>query len=110
MKTELRRMLGVAVACIALLPLTMSASGENKPEVLIARGDSDARKGDYDKAIADYTEALRLEPKNAAAFAKRAWSYARKDDYDKAFADCTEALRLEPKLVLAYSNRGLCYA
>jgi tetratricopeptide (TPR) repeat protein len=110
MKTEVRRMLGAAVACLALLPLTASGSSQQKPEALIAQGDAYARKGEYGKAIADYTEAIRLEPKNAVVYAKRSWSYARKGDFDRAFADCAEALRLDPKLALAYSNRGLCHA
>jgi len=67
MKTEVRRMLGVAVTCMGLLPLTVSCYSQKKAEAVDAfeRGDSYAEKGDYDKAIADYTEAIRLDPKYA---------------------------------------------
>ena len=57
-----------------------------------------AKKGDYDKAIADYTEAIRLDPKNAEAYCNRGHAYEEKGDYDKAIADCTEAIRLDPKV------------
>ena len=92
MKTEVRRMLGVAVAFMGLLPLTVSGCSQKKAEAVDAfkRGISYAKKGDYDKAIADYTEAIRLDPKDAAAYYNRGTSYAHKGDYDKAIADYTE--------------------
>ena len=49
-----------------------------------------------DKAIADYTEAIRLNPKDAAAHCDRGRAYADKGDLDKANADYTEAIRLDP--------------
>jgi hypothetical protein len=72
MKMEVRRGLGEALACMALLPLTVFGSSQIKAEALIARGDPCAGKGDYDKAIAEYTEDLRLEPKNATFHSFRA--------------------------------------
>jgi tetratricopeptide (TPR) repeat protein len=66
-------------------------------------------KGEYDKAIADFTEAIRLDPKYALAYANRGAAYVNKGDSDKAIADCTEAIRLDPKYALAYANRGAAY-
>jgi Flp pilus assembly protein TadD len=48
-------------------------------------------KRDYDKAIADYSQALRIEPKNARAYALQAGSLIRKGDDKKAEADLTRA-------------------
>jgi len=62
---------------------------------------------DYDKAISDFTEAIRLDPKFDAYF-HRGVAYAEKGDHDKAISDYTEAIRLEPNDV-AYYNRGLMY-
>ena len=41
-------------------------------------------QGDYDNAIADYTEAIRLEPKHAKAYYSRGRAYGQKDDYVNA--------------------------
>ena len=54
-------------------------------------------KKEYDKAIADYTEAIRLDPKNARAYTNRG-GLGRQEEYDKAIADFTEAIRLDPKM------------
>jgi lipoprotein NlpI len=66
-------------------------------------------KGDYDRAIADATEAIRLDPKFALAYASRAGGYLDKGDYDRAIADATEAIRLDAKTAFAYVNRAGAY-
>ena len=48
-----------------------------------------------DKAIADYTEAICLDPACAKAYRNRTNAYVHRKDYDRAIADFTEALRLD---------------
>jgi tetratricopeptide (TPR) repeat protein len=64
------------------------------------------RKGDTDRAIADYNEGVRLNPKYAVAFYNRGNAYSRKGDTDRAIADYSEAIRLYPKYALAFCWRG----
>ena len=59
------------------------------------------KKGDHDKAIADFTEAIRLNPKDAEAYYSRGGAYGEKGDYDKAIADFTEAIRLNPQCAVS---------
>ena len=66
-----------------------------------------ASKGDFQKAIADHTEAIRLNPKCHLAYCSRAFEYYKKGDYDKTIADCSEAVRLSPKCADAYYYRAL---
>ena len=63
------------------------------------------KKGDHDKAIADFTEAIRLNPNDAEAYYSRGCEYFEKGDHDRAIADFTEAIRLNPKL--RHENRIL---
>jgi tetratricopeptide (TPR) repeat protein len=63
-------------------------------------------KGELDIAIADFSEAIRLDPNNAAFYTNRGWALLGKKEYDKAIADCNEAIRLDPKNAAAYTNRG----
>ena len=54
------------------------------------------QKGDYDRAIADYNESIRLDPIYALAYRNRASLYIKKGDYNRAMADLNEAIRLDP--------------
>src|SRR5207249_1914 len=46
---------------------------------------------------ADYTEAIRLDPKRAPAYAGRGHAWYRKGEYAKAVEDYERALKLDPK-------------
>jgi tetratricopeptide (TPR) repeat protein len=59
-------------------------------------------KKDFDRAIADFTEALRLDPGYVPALLHRASCYAHKGDLNKAIGDCTEVVRLDDKNAKAY--------
>ncbi len=61
-----------------------------------------------DKAIADFTDSLRIEP-NAVVYANRANLYKEKSEYKKAIIEFTEAIRLDPENKDAYYYRGWCY-
>ena len=66
-------------------------------------------KGEYEQAIADSDEAIRLQPTLAEAFNARGRAWGQKKEYDKALTDYAEAIRLQPKLASAYSNRGVVW-
>ena len=66
-------------------------------------------KGDDDRAIAEYIEAIRLDPKFAQAYSSRGLAYDHKGDLGHADPDYNEAIRLDPKYAQAYFNRGNAY-
>jgi tetratricopeptide (TPR) repeat protein len=72
-------------------------------------GDAARNQGNYDQAIVDYNEAVRLDPKYAAAYNSRGLTYYKKGDYDRAIADYNQALALDPNFADAYCNRGAAY-
>ena len=73
------------------------AGPESLPRRIATGADAYGQKGEHDKAIADCTEAIRLDPKDAKAYCNRGVAYGSKGEYDKAIADFTEAIRLDPK-------------
>ena len=78
-------------------------------EAYVYRGIAHWHKGDHDKAIVDYTEAIRLDEKFNGAYWGRGWAYEKKGEYDKAIADFREAIRLNPENAEAYFSRALAY-
>jgi tetratricopeptide (TPR) repeat protein len=61
-------------------------------------------KGDNDLAITYFDAALRLDPRNAAAYHQRGVAYFRKQVYDKSIKDFTDAIRLDPKIEDVYMS------
>ena len=70
------------------------------------RGIEYDEKRDYDRAIADYNEVIRLDPKDAKAYNSRGIASRAKGDLDRAIADYNEAIRLDPNAG-SYKNRGV---
>ena len=85
------------------------SAGSPAAEAHFERGFACAMKGDYDRAIADYTQAIHLNPRYAAAYNNRGNACLQKGDSDKAIADCSKAIELDPQLAEACYNRGLAY-
>jgi tetratricopeptide (TPR) repeat protein len=73
------------------------------------RGNGWSEKKEYDKAIQDLDEAIRLDPSEPIYFNNRGFAYLNKKDHDKAITNLDEAIRLDPKYALAYSNRGAAW-
>lgn len=68
-----------------------------------------ATQGDFDRAISDATQAIKLDPGRVNPYVNRAWAYIEKNKLDNAIQDCKIALSLDPQNALAYNNRGLAY-
>ncbi len=73
-------------------------TSEERIALYSSRSTAYRNEGEYDEAIADCSEAIRLNPKLAGAYYARAFTYGQKGESDKAIADYTEVIRLEPKL------------
>jgi tetratricopeptide (TPR) repeat protein len=81
-----------------------------------ARGFAYINKGLYDRAIADETDALALNPNSSSAYNNRGIAYDNKGLYDQAIADDTRAIALKSDAASAYNgnadsyiNRGIAY-
>jgi tetratricopeptide (TPR) repeat protein len=75
----------------------------------MTRGNGYAGKGNWDNALRDYDEAIRIQPYNYDALVNRGNAYAHKKERDKSTRDYDEAIRLNPKMFQAYCNRAMNY-
>ena len=59
-----------------------------------SRGDAYESKNEHEKAVADYTEAIRLDPKLRDPYWGRANAYSKMGEESKAQADFAQAKKL----------------
>jgi len=97
---------------IAACTRVLAAEGETAHLRAVAytdRGLAYFYKGALDRAIADQSASIKLDPGYVNAFVNRGLAYAALGDYGRAVADDTEALRLDPGSAIAHNNRGIAY-
>src|SRR5262245_2705511 len=79
--------------------------GDKLAEAFTNRGVGFRLKGDYDRALADYNQAIKLNAKFAAAYNNRGVAYDKNGEYDHAILDYDQAIKLKPSAE-GYFNRG----
>jgi len=70
------------------------------------RGIAYSEKGEVERAIEDYTQAIDLNPKFADAYIKRGLAYTKNGEFERAIADYTKAIELNPDYADAYYRRS----
>jgi tetratricopeptide (TPR) repeat protein len=96
------------------------ASPQDRAIALTRRGNALRFRGELDRAIADYSEAVRYDPGYAPAFNGRGYSKLQKIKYqvksdgdrtllDSAIRDFDDALRANPRFLPALTNRADAY-
>lgn len=63
----------------------------------------------FDDAISDYSEAIKISPEDARIYEQRAAVEMKINDNDKALADYSEAIKLKPNETRYYLYRGYIY-
>ena len=64
---------------------------------------------DYNNAINEFNELIKILPNVAILYHRRADAWLRKNEYDLAIKDYTEVIRLDPHFVHSYAGRGYAY-
>jgi tetratricopeptide (TPR) repeat protein len=98
-----RMLSGAAAASVTTAPDARYAPA------FAGRGEAYGVRREFDRAIAAYAEAIRLDPKYAPAYAGRGFAYHIEGDLEHAIADYSAALKLEPRFYVVYYRRGLAY-
>ena len=91
------------------ITIGLSACGVQRSNFVNNQGVEKARHKDWNGAITDYSEAIRLNPNHAIAYYNRGLAYGQLGEYQKALTDHTEAIRLNPSYADAYNYRGNTY-
>lgn len=78
---------------------------ERRASALILRGRIRAEQSQFGRALADFGRALRINSRNAEAYAARGFLHQMRGAYDIAVRDYDQALAIEPELDSAASGR-----
>ena len=118
-------LLGILPLCIINAQSIASLEALEALEATVDRGEAAIKAGDYDRAIREFTEVIRLingmklngnsqqiaflNESLAIAYRQRALTYELKNDYDRAIADYTETINIDKTDDGTFSKRGLMY-
>lgn len=85
-------------ACSNIIP-DESESPQNRADAYVYRAAQYLAQGNVERAIADYTEAIKLTPRNVVAYVSRALAEFRQGDQDKAILDYSIADKIDADAV-----------
>ncbi|XP_077382016.1 sperm-associated antigen 1-like isoform X1 [Festucalex cinctus] len=80
---------------------------ENRFGNLKQDGNEFVKKGQYQDAVAKYSECLKIKPEECAIYTNRALCYLKLERFGEAKQDCDAALKLEPSNKKAFYRRAL---
>ena len=104
-----------AVLPVFLLPLALLLAGCGGPTSAQGYNSSGVKlfeRGQADEALAEYNEAIRLDPNFAVAYFNRGQTYFVLGQPQQAVQDYAEAIRLNPdraQVRLVYASRAMAY-
>src|SRR5438128_874676 len=102
----MKRLSRVAILLVGLLCIAPDARCDSAKDHY-ADGVSKGEKGDFDGALSELDEAIKLDPNLAAAYFARGRARQSKSDLAGAIADYTKAIDLKPDYFQAYDSRGV---
>jgi tetratricopeptide (TPR) repeat protein len=99
----------IAIAACTRVILAANLLGSLLADTYYMRGTQYRRSGELDSAIADYDQAITLNPSLAEAYDGRADAFSGKGAVDRSIADYTQLILLNPYFADAHYKRGLAY-
>ena len=85
---------------------TLVSETAKRVEYLIARGMEQRQQGEFDRAIADFEEAIELDRENPEAWYNRGLTWGHMGEYKRAINDINRALSINREYADAYNARG----
>jgi len=95
------------VFTLLLSPALVRAQSPQTGSDYVNRGNIRFEAGDFDGAIADYTEAIELNAADSVAYYNRGIARGRQGDHSRAIEDYTRAIQIGGRYANAYYNRGV---
>lgn len=93
-------------------PTTLNSASPSDEDIaeaerLKTEGNEQMKTENFESAVAFYTKAIDVNPRNAVYFCNRAAAYSKIGNYAGAVRDCEEAITIDPSYSKAYGRMGL---
>ena len=95
------------VACTVVITKRL-VEKDDLAAALKNRGNAYDDKGEYDRALDDYDQAVSIKADDSDAFNSRGTTHSAMGHYDLAIRDFDQAIKLNPASTMAFNNR--CFA
>ncbi|KAL3867741.1 hypothetical protein ACJMK2_040599 [Sinanodonta woodiana] len=82
---------------------------KDQAEALKNKGNDFMKVEKFSDALESYTQALKLDNKNAVYYCNRAAAYSKLNNHQQAIEDCKKALSIDPQYSKAYGRMGIAY-
>jgi tetratricopeptide (TPR) repeat protein len=87
----------------------LSPDGKNE-EIYRFRGWTRLEMEDFDGAIADFTKAVSIEPRDIVSLGNRGLAFLRNAEFRKAIVDADQAIKLDKSFAAAWFIRGQAWS
>jgi len=84
-------------------------SGQDLAWAYRNRGIAYTHQREFDRAVADLEQSIKLDPRPAMSHVGLADAYAGKGDMSRAITSLDRAIEIDPKFATAYNDRGIMY-
>lgn len=95
---------------VAIFITEAMAKKRQEAKPYIKSGLDNFNKGNYDKAVEDYSKAIAINPNIADAYVNRGLAYSRSGKIDNAIEDYNKAIAMNPNLPFAYYTIAASYS
>ena len=99
-----------AIRCWSQVIDLPEISEEDHAKAFNSRGIAFAKKGELDRAIRDFDQAIKLKSDYAKAFNNRGNAFADKGELDRAIRNHDHAIKLKSDYAEAFNSRGIAFA
>ncbi|KAK7101229.1 small glutamine-rich tetratricopeptide repeat-containing protein alpha-like [Littorina saxatilis] len=86
-----------------------TAEEKEEAERLKNKGNDFMKSEKFSDALESYTQAIKLDGKNAVYYCNRAAAYSKLNKHQQAIEDCNRALSIDPSYSKAYGRMGIAF-
>ena len=98
------------IAIVFIMSLAATLVGcQQAAQPFIDSGNANINSKNYDQALADFSRAISIDPKSAAAYVGRGRVYNLQNQPDLALGELNKAIEIDPGLANAYFRRAYSY-